>query len=269
MCWRWSRESGYFRKAVVLVRYALELKYDGTNYHGWQCQDKVVTVQEVLQKCISKILRDTVAVTGCGRTDTGVHASHFVAHFLYEAEMLSDFLFRLNNLLPKDIAVDSIHQVSDKFNARFDAITRTYRYQITTSKNPFDRAYAHLFYRPFDLEKMNAACEILKSHKEFGAFCKSHTQNKTNICDITEANWVRDGTMLIFKITANRFLRNMVRAIVGTLLEVGENKITLQEFEDIIESQNRQRAGYSVPAKGLFLEKVMYNRSDWKLIDNR
>ncbi len=226
-------------------------------------------MQEVLQDCLSKILRDTIAVVGCGRTDTGVHASHYAAHFQYENEISDDFLFRLNNLLPKDIAVHTVHQVPDNFNARFDAISRSYRYQISTIKNPFDRHFSYVFYRPLDVDLMNQAAEILKKHTEFGAFCKSHTQNKTNICDVTEAKWTVSGPHVTFNITANRFLRNMVRAIVGTLIEVGENKIDLNEFEKIIESQNRQRAGYSVPANGLFLENVLYNRTDWKLIDKK
>lgn len=252
-----------------MVRYALELQYDGSHYHGWQCQKNVISVQQVLQESLSKILRSDIAVVGCGRTDTGVHASHYVAHFIFESEISSDFLFRLNNLLPKDIAVQSIHLVPENFNARFDAISRSYRYQMSTIKDPFSRDFSVVFYRSLDFDKMNQAAEMLKKHHEFGAFCKSHAQNKTNKCDVTEAYWERSGNNLIFKITANRFLRNMVRAIVGTLLEIGENKISLQEFEDIIESQNRQRAGYSVPAKGLFLENVLYNRTDWKLIDKK
>lgn len=252
-----------------MARYALELQYDGSHYHGWQWQDNVITVQQVLQESLSKILREDISVVGCGRTDTGVHASHYVAHFILTAKPISDLLFRLNNLLPKDIAVQSVYHVPDNFNARFDAIARSYRYHITTKKNVFDRQYAYLFYRPLDVARMNEACTILKQHREFGAFCKSHTQNKTNICDVTEAYWEGNNGQLVFHITANRFLRNMVRAIVGTLIEVGENKITLEEFEDIIKSQNRQQAGYSVPANGLFLDKVLYNRTDWRLIDKR
>ncbi|MFT7590943.1 MAG: tRNA pseudouridine38-40 synthase [bacterium] len=252
-----------------MSRYALELKYDGSHYHGWQLQINVVTVQQVLQECLSKILRLNVSVMGCGRTDTGVHASHFVAHFDYPETPTEDFIFRLNNLLPKDVCIDAVHVVPDNFNARFDAISRSYRYNITTKKDPFVRKYAMVLYRPLDVNLMNQACEILKKHTEFGAFCKSHTQNKTNICEVTAAQWQLDGNALVFNVTANRFLRNMVRAIVGTMLEVGENKITLQEFEDIIESQNRQRAGYSVPAHGLFLEEVLYNRSTWQLISKK
>jgi tRNA pseudouridine38-40 synthase len=252
-----------------LSRYALELKYDGTHYHGWQCQDNVITVQEVIQKCLSKILRDKIAVVGCGRTDTGVHASHYVAHFIYEQEITNDFLFRINNLLPKDISIGSIHEVPDNFNARFDAISRSYSYRISTIKNPFDRHFSFTFYRKLDVDAMNDAGKILMKHKEFGAFCKSHAQNKTNICDVQKANWSLFQDHLVFEITANRFLRNMVRAIVGTMLEIGENKITLQEFEHIIESQNRQRAGYSVPAQGLFLDNVLYNRTEWRLIDKK
>ena len=235
-----------------MSRYALELKYDGSHYHGWQFQNNAITVQQVLQESVSKILRLNISVTGCGRTDTGVHASHFVAHFNYPDTLSEDFIFRLNNLLPKDISIDAVYIVPDNFNARFDALSRSYRYTITTKKDPFIRQYAMLFYRDLNLDVMNEACNILKAHTEFGAFCKSHTQNKTNICDVTIAKWNQSDNSFVFNITANRFLRNMVRAIVGTMLEVGENKITLKEFEDIIESQNRQQAGYSVPAHGLF-----------------
>ncbi|MCO4818376.1 MAG: tRNA pseudouridine(38-40) synthase TruA [Bacteroidetes bacterium] len=248
------------------MRIALELKYDGGNYHGWQFQNNVVTVQEVIQEGLHKLLRKKTAITGCGRTDTGVHAKHFIAHFDYDGELSDDFVFRLNNVLPKDIGIDAIYHVPDNFNARFAATARTYKYHISKVKDPFGRSYSMVFYRGLDVDLMNKACTILKTHKEFGAFCKSHTQNKTNICDVTQAEWTQDKSMLVLTITANRFLRNMVRAIVGTLLEVGENKISLQEFEDIIVSQNRQRAGYSVPAQGLFLEHVAYNKTDWKKI---
>ncbi len=248
------------------MRIALELKYDGGNYHGWQFQNNVETVQEVIQEALHKLLRKKTPITGCGRTDTGVHAKHFIAHFNYDGDLASDFLFRLNNVLPKDIGIDAVYAVPDNFNARFDATARTYRYYISREKNPFNRHYSMVFYRTLNVDLMNQACAILMNHKEFGAFCKSHTQNKTNICDVTEAEWTEEKSMLVLTITANRFLRNMVRAIVGTLLEVGENKISLQEFEDIIVSQNRQRAGYSVPAQGLFLEHVAYNTTDWKEI---
>lgn len=250
-------------------RFAIELKYDGTNYHGWQSQTNVITVQEVLQGAIEKISRQTITITGCGRTDTGVHASHFVANFDLNEPVSEDFLFRLNNLLPADISVDSIYKVPDNFNARFDAVSRTYKYFVTRSKNPFNRDYAYLFYRDLDVEKMNAACKIIESKTEFGAFCKSKAQNKTNICDISFAFWEEEADQLVFHIKANRFLRNMVRAIVGTLIDIGENKISLEEFVTIIDSQNRQLAGYSVPARGLFLQEVLYVRDSWKLISKR
>ncbi len=252
-----------------MTRFALELRYDGTHYHGWQSQDNAVTVQQTLQEAIAKIQRIEVAVTGCGRTDTGVHASHFVAHFDLTIPLIDDFLSRLNKVLPFDIAVQSIYSVPNEFNARFDAKSRTYLYHIQLVKDPFRRDYAYSYHRPLNLANMQEACTILKRHKEFGAFCKSHAQNKTNLCDIFEAGWENDQRQLVFKIKANRFLRNMVRAIVGTLIEIGENKIGIQEFESIIESQNRQHAGYSVPAKGLFLHEIEYDKSNWTIIQHR
>jgi tRNA pseudouridine38-40 synthase len=248
------------------VRYAIELSYDGSRYHGWQSQNNAITVQQELNSCLSQILREDVTVTGCGRTDTGVHASHFIAHFDLENPILDRFVKRINGVLPDDIAVQAVYEVPDTFNARFDALSRTYEYHIQYEKSPFNRVYSYLYFRPLDLDKMLEACDVLKRHTEFGAFCKSNAQNHTNFCTIYEATWKQKGSSLIFVVKANRFLRNMVRAIVGTMLEVGENKITVEGFEDIIESQNRQKAGYSVPAKGLFLHRIDYDTSDWKLI---
>ena len=168
MCWRWSRQGSYLRKALRLSRYAIELQYDGTHYHGWQFQLNVTSVQQVLQESLSKILRDTIAVTGCGRTDTGVHASHYVANFSYSEDVSTDFLFRLNNLLPHDISVLSVYSVPENFNARFDAISRSYRYVIERVKNPFSKDHSYLFYRALNIDVMQKGCSIIKEHKEFG-----------------------------------------------------------------------------------------------------
>ncbi|MBO6517048.1 MAG: tRNA pseudouridine(38-40) synthase TruA [Bacteroidia bacterium] len=250
-----------------MSRYALELSYDGTQYHGWQMQDNAVTVQETLAIGLSTILRSEIAITGCGRTDTGVHASHFVAHFDHDQELVPNFIHRLNGVLPDDIGILNAFAVPNDFNARFDAKSRTYVYHILTHRHPFKRAYAYLYHRHLDMEAMNSACKVLMQYEEFGAFCKSNAQNKTNRCLITESSWSKTAYGLEFRITADRFLRNMVRAIVGTLIEIGENKIELDGLERIIESQNRQQAGYSVPAKGLFLHRIEYDRSNWKPIE--
>lgn len=218
---------------------------------------------------MAKILREKISVTGCGRTDTGVHASHFVAHFDREQDLISEFLHRINSVLPNDIAIHAVFNVPDDFNARFDAKSRTYLYHVLLNKDVFRHNHAYLFHRQLDLKAMQVAAEVLCTYNEFGAFCKSNAQNKTNICRVEEAVWSEETDLLVFRITADRFLRNMVRAIVGTLIEVGENKISIQEFEHIIESQDRQKAGYSVPAKGLFLNRVEYDRSNWNLIEKR
>lgn len=252
-----------------MTRYALELSYDGTSYHGWQSQNNAETVQETIESSLSTLLRSTVSIVGCGRTDTGVHASHFIAHFDFEGDMVPNFLYRLNNVLPFAISVDAVYQIPGNISARFDAKSRTYRYHIHQKKDPFVLKYSYYVNRKLDVDVMQNAANILLKHEEFGAFCKSNSQNYTNICDVTRANWTETEQGLVFEIKANRFLRNMVRAIVGTLLEVGENKITIQEFENIIESQNRQRAGYSVPAKGLFLYHIEYDKTDWVLIEKR
>jgi len=248
------------------VRYAIVLSYDGSRYHGWQSQNNAVTVQEEINTSLSKILREDIVVTGCGRTDTGVHASYFVAHFDLLDTIIDRFVNRINGVLPDDIAVHALYEVPGDFNARFDAQSRTYEYHIQYEKSPFQRAYSYLYFRQLDLDSMQKACAVLKQHDEFGAFCKSNAQNHTNFCTIYEAKWESRGNSLVFVVKANRFLRNMVRAIVGTMLEVGENKITVQGFEDIIESQDRQKAGYSVPAKGLFLHHIEYDTSSWKAI---
>lgn len=242
------------------MRYFVQLSYKGTNYHGWQVQPNAITVQEVLNKAFSTILRKQIDLTGCGRTDTGVHASFFVAHFDVENEITNTekLKFSLNNFLPFDIAIQKIYRVADDLHARFSALSREYRYYISTQKNPFSRESAYYFHRPLNVNLMNEAAKLLFNYKDFTSFSKLHTDVKTNNCTILHAKWEKSDNKLVFTVKADRFLRNMVRAIVGTLLEVGLEKISLQEFKSIIESKNRSKAGVSVPAQGLFLTKVEY-----------
>lgn len=243
-------------------RYFIELSYDGTNYHGWQIQPNAVTVQEVLNECLATVLRQPVETTGCGRTDTGVHAKEFFAHF--DAAGGSWFLDHgsllrsINAILPKDIAIKKIFPVAANAHARFDALSRSYEYHIHFEKDPFKQGYSwELRDRP-DLDLMNQAAAIIREHTDFSCFSKSNTQVKTNICKISRAEWVAKDTGIIFYITADRFLRNMVRAIVGTLLMTGKKEITPDDVRKIIESKNRSMAGMSVPACGLYLTEVVY-----------
>jgi tRNA pseudouridine38-40 synthase len=243
-----------------LQRYFIQLSFCGTNYHGWQVQPNGQSVQEVMEKSLSVLLREDIKVTGAGRTDTGVHARFYVAHF--DAENTNpgkpDFTSRLNSFLPNDIAVQKIWKVAGNANARFDATSRTYSYCISRVKNPFATNTAYYYHQPLDVEKMNEAAKILFDYSDFASFCKLHSGNKTNTCKIYQAEWNEGAGQLVFTIKADRFLRNMVRAIVGTLLEVGKGKITVSKFRDIIEKKDRCAAGTSVPAKGLFLENIEY-----------
>lgn len=242
------------------MRYAIFFAYDGTAYHGWQFQPNANSVQQEIETALHTILRQPISVTGAGRTDTGVHARDMACHFEWEAELdVAHMCFKLNCLLPEDIAVREVKVVAPDWHARFSAVARTYHYYITTRKDPFTHPYALRLYFPLDVERMNEAARLLLTHTDFGCFCKSHSDNKTNICYITEAQWIVDDDASIhFRITANRFLRNMVRAIVGTLIEVGKGKMTIAQFHDVLLSNCRSRAGESVPARGLFLEEVRY-----------
>jgi tRNA pseudouridine38-40 synthase len=245
------------------MRYFIELAYDGTNYHGWQSQPGSITVQEQLELGLRYKAGLKDRITGCGRTDTGVHARQFFAHFdhneLMEPERLTLLAGSLNNFLPDDITIRQIFRVNNDAHARFDAISRTYQYFIQTTKNPFNRDYAWHFYIHPDVELMNRAAAVMMTYQDFSSFSKLHTDVKTNICKISQASWTQTGGQLVFTVTADRFLRNMVRAIVGTLLDIGRRKITVDDLKIIIESKNRQSAGMSVPAKGLFLQRVDYN----------
>ena len=242
------------------MRYRIDLAYNGENYHGWQTQPNASSVQETLERSFSLVLREEIAITGCGRTDTGVHAEYYVAHFDTTEPIASpaDLVHKMNSFLPKDIAIFGIEPVDDEFNARFSAVSRSYRYMIHTRKDPFIDRSSWFVRSPLNIELMNSACEILIKHTDFAAFCKAGGDNKTTICHISSAKWYQDGHRIKFEITADRFLRNMVRAIVGTMVDIGTGKTSLDDFENIIKSHKRSSAGQSVPAHGLALVDIRY-----------
>lgn len=240
------------------MRYFIEFSYNGKNYHGWQLQPKAITVQGVLQNALTTILREEISVIGAGRTDSGVHALQMFAHFDTERELSDDLVRKLNAFLPYDIAVHSIRAVKTDAHARFDALKRTYQYHISIEKSPFKYDYSMPLTLPLNVDVMNEAAQILFDYTDFQCFSKTHTDVKTFNCKIYEAHWAIVGSELVFTITADRFLRNMVRAIVGTLINVGLQKLSLTGFEDIIISKSRSKAGASVPACGLFLTQVTY-----------
>ncbi|MBL4708487.1 MAG: tRNA pseudouridine(38-40) synthase TruA [Flavobacteriales bacterium] len=240
-------------------RYFLYLKFKGTKYHGWQIQPNGISVQEEVEQAIAILLQKKIALTAAGRTDAGVHASCMVAHFEHDKNIVRDkFMFHLNNILSESISIYDLKEVTLDFHARFAAKSRTYRYSISADKNPFQEEITHRYSKKIELEKMNEAARLMLGERDFSCFSKSKTQTFTNNCDLQKAEWFeKDGTY-IFEIRANRFLRNMVRAIVGTLLEVGEGKRTLESIPVLIDSKDRSNAGVSVPAKGLFLVDIEY-----------
>ncbi|MBQ9203562.1 MAG: tRNA pseudouridine(38-40) synthase TruA [Prevotella sp.] len=242
------------------MRYFIWFSYDGTRYHGWQVQPNGVTVQSELERSLSLLLREPVTVTGAGRTDAGVHARVMAAHFDTEAVVDSPMLVKkLNGLLPYDISVSRVEQVDGDLHARFSAVSRTYHYYVHTRKNPFVRLYSQELHYQLDFSRMNEAGRILMEYDDFGAFCKAGSDVNTTICHVTHAQWHQtSSTEWYFEITANRFLRNMVRAVVGTLVEVGRGRMSLEEFRLVIEGKQRTMAGESMPAKALFLEDVQY-----------
>lgn len=245
------------------MRYFIHLAYNGLAFFGWQIQPNHPSVQETLENCLSLLLHEPcVAITGCGRTDTGVHASSFYAHFDTEMhftpEECQHLVHKLNNFLPKEIVIFDLFEVAPDLHARFDAESRTYKYYICTKKNPFKQQFAYHYHRVLDVGKMNEAASLLLQNEDFTSFSKVHTQVNNFICHVTEANWEEVDDELVFTITANRFLRNMVRAIVGTLLEVGVGKISVQGFQDIINQKDRCAARTSAPAHALFLTDVRY-----------
>ncbi|GAB5565991.1 MAG: tRNA pseudouridine(38-40) synthase TruA [Winogradskyella sp.] len=241
------------------MRYFFELSYNGKAYHGWQNQPNAISVQEVLEQALSTILKTNIFIVGAGRTDAGVHASQMFAHFDFDGEFVTkDLVYKLNSFLPKDVAVKEIFEVKPEAHARFDAKSRTYHYKVTTSKNVFDYDFAYQVQIPLDVEAMNEACKILFEYRDFQCFSKSKTDVKTYNCDIKEAYWIREGEQLTFVITADRFLRNMVRAIVGTMVNIGLGKLEVEDLHTIIKSKNRGEAGFSVPAHGLYLVNIVY-----------
>jgi len=241
-------------------RYFLQCSYKGTNYHGWQIQPNAISVQEVFEDALSKILREKIAVVGAGRTDTGVHASFFVLHFDVKNSIPAnlDLVYKLNSFLPSDIAVQKVWPVDGDAHARFSATSRTYKYFISTKKNPFITETSYKYLKALDITKMNEAAQILFCYEDFTSFSRLHTDVKTNNCKIMQAEWKIEEEQLVFSIKADRFLRNMVRAVVGTLLEVGKGKLTINQFREIIDKKDRGAAGASVPAQGLFLVDVEY-----------
>lgn len=242
------------------MRYFITLSYDGTRYHGWQVQPNGISVQGELQRGLSLLFRDDVQVTGAGRTDAGVHASMMVAHFDTDREVdCRQLAYKLNRLLPHDIAISKVEPVRDDLHARFSATRRTYHYFVHTHKDPFLRHYSCELHYPLDFALMNEAASLLMAYEDFGAFCKSHADVKTTLCHVTKAEWTEmQMGQWRFEITANRFLRNMVRAVVGTLIEVGRGRMTVDDFRKVIEGKRRTEAGESMPANALFLVDIRY-----------
>jgi tRNA pseudouridine38-40 synthase len=245
----------------VKTRYFIFISYKGTSYHGWQLQPNSVTVQKILDDALSVVLREKIFTLGAGRTDTGVHAIVFCAHFDSISPDLcikKNLVFRLNRYLPDDISVNSLKKVLPDANARYSAISRTYRYYISRIKDPFFDNSSWFLHGNIDIEPMNKACRLLINHSDFTSFSRLHSNTKTNICKIYEAGWEEVDNRLIFTIKADRFLRNMVRAIVGTMVEIGFGKMDLNDFEEIIILRDRNKAGKSAPGKGLFLTEIEY-----------
>lgn len=243
------------------MRYFIHLAYDGTRYHGWQIQPNGISVEGEIEQRLSTLLRHSVDIVGAGRTDAGVHARHMVAHFDIEEECDNEQLcYRLNRMMPPDICIYKIERVADDMHARFSATLRTYHYYISTKRNPFTRQYTWLCHYNLDFELMNQAAKMLMEYKDFASFCKSHTDVKTTLCNVTEARWIKGDKEgeYFFRIKANRFLRNMVRAVVGTLVEVGRHRLSPDDFRNVIEGKKRTMAGESMPANALFLEKIEY-----------
>ncbi|WP_396164529.1 tRNA pseudouridine(38-40) synthase TruA [Flavobacterium sp.] len=241
------------------MRYFIEFAYNGKNYHGFQSQPDASSVQETLEKALSTLFRESITIVGAGRTDTGVHAKQMFAHFDSELELDSDYWsHKLNSFLPPSIVILKIFQVSDEAHARFDATSRTYEYYLHTFKDAFISEGSWYHSNPLDIDKMNEACSILMKYLDFECFSKVHTDVSTFNCKITVAHWQQKGNQLIFTITADRFLRNMVRAIVGTMVNIGLGKIEVADLHHIISSKDRGKAGFSVPAHGLYLVNVSY-----------
>jgi tRNA pseudouridine38-40 synthase len=245
----------------VKTRYFIFISYKGTSYHGWQLQPNSVTVQKIIDNALSVVLTEKISTTGAGRTDTGVHALVFCAHFDSSSPDLAEkkvLVFRLNRFLPEDISVIYIKKVLPDANARYSAVSRTYKYYISRIKDPFFNTSSWFLHGEMNIAAMNEACRILLRHSDFTSFSKLHSASKTSICKIYDARWEMEDSRIVFTIKADRFLRNMVRAIVGTMVEIGFGKLSIEAFEEIILAMDRCSAGTSAPAKGLFLFDIEY-----------
>ena len=245
---------------MELTRYFIELSYNGSAYHGWQRQPNAISIQQVLEEALSRLARNKITLLGAGRTDTGVHALQMFAHFdvSHKIANTKELIFHLNGFLKDDIYVKGIRQVKPKANARFDATARYYEYHISTAKDPFHSQFHYYLKNQPDIDMMNEAAKSLLLHKDFKCFSRTNTDVKTFLCEIKKAVWKQEGSSLIFYISSNRFLRNMVRSIVGTLLEVGYKKRKVEDIDDLIRSKDRRQAGFSVPAHGLYLSRIEY-----------
>jgi len=246
-----------------MSRYFIHMAYDGSDYCGWQVQPNELAVQQVLEHALSTLLKREIAVIGAGRTDTGVHASYFIAHFDLDSSDTNlpaskQFLFKLNRFLPPDIVIYKITAVPDDMHARFSATYRSYQYHISSIKPLYKRNYSHYVYGELDVEAINSCCKVIQETTDFTSFAKLHTNVKTNNCRVTNARWRNVDQGYLFEITADRFLRNMVRSLTGTLLDVGRGKLDIEGFKKIVEAKDRSKAGSSAPAKGLFLMDIGY-----------
>lgn len=242
------------------MRYFIELSYNGGAYHGWQIQPEDISVQEVVEKALSTLLKETISIMGAGRTDTGVHASQMYAHFDTDYDIkIPDLVFKLNSFLPKDIAIHDVFKVKTDAHTRFNALSRTYLYRVTLKKNVFTNRGVYYVKQHLDVDKMKEASEILLEYKDFQCFSKRNTDVKTYNCNIMKVEWLYVNDELHFIIKADRFLRNMVRAIVGTMINIGLRKIEVEDLHNIIKSKNRSEAGFSVPAHALYLTKIEYS----------
>lgn len=239
----------------------MDISYRGTNYHGWQIQPNGITVQEEIEKALSTLLKEETAITGSGRTDAGVHAAQQMAHFDIDKPVdPKQLTYKLNSFLGKDISINNIRAVNEEANARFSAIKRTYYYKIHQDKNPFADGLSYHYPYKMDIDEINRACKILLEWENFECFSKVHTEVNHFNCRLQEAKWYRIGSNNLFVISADRFLRGMVRAIVGTLIDVGRGKTSLEVLQEILESRDRNKAGRAVPPEGLFLQEVIYEK---------
>ena len=249
----------------MFYRYFIQLSFKGTTFNGWQKQKNAPSVQETIENALKILLKQNIDLTGAGRTDTGVHAKYYIAHFdsVSEISEIGDLIYHLNKILPFEIAIQNIFPVHSNAHSRFGAISRTYEYHCIFQKNPFEKEYCLLLKSLPNIEAMNQAGKLLLQYSDFTSFCRLHSDNKTNICKVEEAFWIIETNKLVFKITADRFLRNMVRAIVGTMLKVGFGEISVNDFGQIIEKKSRSLAGTSAPAHGLYLTAIKYPDGIW------